>query len=236
MSKRAIPRAVIIDDDAQRAVRLRLAPALARLSPVTVTWGPQVAPLLQFLEPEVVVAATPDMTPATPQLEMLRSWSATRSFVVHGPVTASPAHVHLTGAIAVACEDERARTLARTLVRTLAPEGPAEAGAGNGGVTRSSTVLQIGDAVVDMARGEVVRDNERATLGPRERGLLGALARRNGAVVSRTTLVAEVWRDNAPGSRVVDRLVYALRRRLERDPADPKHVLTVFARGYRLVT
>ncbi|MEJ2504428.1 MAG: helix-turn-helix domain-containing protein [Gemmatimonadota bacterium] len=71
-----------------------------------------------------------------------------------------------------------------------------------------------------------------------EYDLLMALVERRGAVASRTELLDEVWGYANPDvmTRTVDIHVAELRKKLEEDPADPKHLLTVRKVGYRLQT
>ncbi len=65
--------------------------------------------------------------------------------------------------------------------------------------------------------------------------LLVALLRRNGACATRVELLTEVWGYSAEVmSRTVDTHVAELRRKLERDPANPTHIVTVRKTGYRL--
>ena len=76
---------------------------------------------------------------------------------------------------------------------------------------------------------------EAVALAPKEYDLLLALLRRRGAVVSRLELMKEVWGYRAAVvSRTVDTHVSELRRKLEDDPARPRHLLTVRKAGYRL--
>ena len=70
---------------------------------------------------------------------------------------------------------------------------------------------------------------------PKEFDLLVALLRRDGAVASRIELIQEVW--GYPASvvtRTVDTHIAELRRKLEDDPSEPKHILTVSRVGYRV--
>jgi DNA-binding response OmpR family regulator len=65
--------------------------------------------------------------------------------------------------------------------------------------------------------------------------LLMALARHQGEIVSRIDLLEEVWGyDSDVMSRTVDTHVRQLRSKLEHDPAEPSHLLTVRKAGYRL--
>ncbi|PYP18229.1 MAG: DNA-binding response regulator [Gemmatimonadetes bacterium] len=81
----------------------------------------------------------------------------------------------------------------------------------------------------------VLRDGSPVLLTPKEYDLLIALLLRDGAVITRSELLMEVWGYSAEVmSRTVDTHVAELRRKLERDPANPKHILTVRKTGYRL--
>ena len=72
-------------------------------------------------------------------------------------------------------------------------------------------------------------------LAPKEFSLLLALLRARGAVVSRLQLMREVWGYSAAVvSRTVDTHIAELRRKLEENPAAPRHILTIRKTGYRL--
>ena len=65
--------------------------------------------------------------------------------------------------------------------------------------------------------------------------LFRSLLRRHGACITRSELLTEVWGYSAEVmSRTVDTHVAELRRKLEHDPANPRHILTVRKTGYRL--
>jgi DNA-binding response OmpR family regulator len=89
-------------------------------------------------------------------------------------------------------------------------------------------VVEFGTVRVHPATRTVERDGEPVSLRPREFDLLLALARHDGEVVSRVDLLEEVWGyDSEVVSRTVDTHVRQLRRKLERDPNAPKHILTI---------
>ena len=68
-----------------------------------------------------------------------------------------------------------------------------------------------------------------------EFNLLLALLERRGAVASRLDLLKEVWgHSSSVLTRTVDTHVAELRRKLEDDPARPRHILTARKAGYRL--
>jgi DNA-binding response OmpR family regulator len=91
-----------------------------------------------------------------------------------------------------------------------------------------------GDLAIDVASRRVTRRGRDVPLRPREFDLLAALLRHRGRLVSRTDLLRDVWGyDTSVVSRTVDTHVAELRRKLERDPANPRHILTVLKAGYR---
>jgi DNA-binding response OmpR family regulator len=95
-------------------------------------------------------------------------------------------------------------------------------------------VERFGDVVVDTARRVVTRAGRTVDLAPLEFDLLVALIRRRGAVVSRLDLLRDVWGySDAALTRTVDTHVAELRRKLEAEPASPRHILTVRKVGYR---
>lgn len=104
-----------------------------------------------------------------------------------------------------------------------------------GGVTEAPPVDRFGEVEMDRAARTITRRGEPVSLAPREFDLLLALYDRNGGVISRQDLLREVWgHRGAVLTRTVDIHVAELRRKLEDDPAEPQHILTVWKKGYRL--
>ena len=94
---------------------------------------------------------------------------------------------------------------------------------------------RFGEITIERASRLVRRDGESVSLAPLEYDLLLALYDRRGAVVSRLDLMREVWGHQAAiVSRTVDTHILELRKKLERDPTRPRHILTVRKTGYRL--
>ena len=105
---------------------------------------------------------------------------------------------------------------------------------GSHGAGRTSKVIDFGDVTVDPATHTVTRRGAVVPLRPKEYDLLIALVRRAGDVATRLELLREVWGyDESVVSRTVDTHVAELRRKLEADPANPYHLLTVRKTGYR---
>jgi two-component system phosphate regulon response regulator OmpR len=93
-------------------------------------------------------------------------------------------------------------------------------------------MLRFGDFVFDVDRAELRQGDEVLKLTDRERHMLKLLAQTPGEPVSRETLAGDV----APGNeRTIDVQMNRLRRKIERDPADPLYIQTARGAGYRLV-
>jgi two-component system response regulator MtrA len=98
----------------------------------------------------------------------------------------------------------------------------------------ADTAIRFGDIVVDTAARTVTKGGAPCTLSPKAYELLLALVRRHGSVATRAELLSEVWGYGAfVLSRTVDSHVAELRRKLEDDAANPRHVVTVWKVGYR---
>ena len=102
--------------------------------------------------------------------------------------------------------------------------------------SKEVAVESFGEVQIDPSTRLVRRQGMSVPLAPMEFDLLLALVRRRGAVVSRRELMKEVWGHQADDvvSRTVDTHIAELRRKLESDPAAPRHILTVRKAGYRL--
>ena len=94
---------------------------------------------------------------------------------------------------------------------------------------------RFGDVEVDPRTRSAFHRGLPVDLAPKEFDLLLALLRARGGVVSRLDLMTQVWGYSAAVvSRTVDTHVAELRRKLEAEPARPRHILTVRKVGYRL--
>jgi DNA-binding response OmpR family regulator len=94
--------------------------------------------------------------------------------------------------------------------------------------------IRFGDVVVDVEARTATRGGRPCTLTPKAFELLLALVGRGGRVATRQELLKEVWGYGAfVLSRTVDSHIAELRRKLEDDPARPRHIVTVWKVGYR---
>jgi DNA-binding response OmpR family regulator len=96
-------------------------------------------------------------------------------------------------------------------------------------------IERFGSVEINPASRTVSREGTPVALSPKEFDLLLALVRRRGAVASRVELLREVWGHRVEVmTRTVDIHIAELRRKLEHDPSQPRHILTVWKAGYRL--
>jgi two-component system OmpR family response regulator len=97
------------------------------------------------------------------------------------------------------------------------------------------SVLKIGDIEVDIARHQASKGGTALELTPKEFDLLVFLARNKSLVFSRDQLLEKVWGyDFAGDTRTVDVHIRWLRQKIEADPNNPKHLVTVRGTGYKL--
>ena len=97
------------------------------------------------------------------------------------------------------------------------------------------THLRFGDLEIIPDEGIVLRDNEEVHLTKTEFRLLVELASAPGRVFSREALLERVWGYGYFGDgRLVDVHVRRLRMKVEVDPANPRHVMTIRGLGYKL--
>jgi two-component system alkaline phosphatase synthesis response regulator PhoP len=95
-------------------------------------------------------------------------------------------------------------------------------------------VLRSGDIEIEPGPRRVRRGGQEVPLRPMEFDLLLALVGRRGDAASRLELLREVWgQSGAAETRTVDTHVFELRRKLEADPKAPRHLITVWRKGYR---
>lgn len=96
--------------------------------------------------------------------------------------------------------------------------------------------LKFGDVHLDFVRYIATRGGQPIHLTAKEFALIQYLAAQQGAAVRRDVLLEKVWgADVYPSNRTVDNHILSLRNKLENDPSEPRHLLTVHGVGYKLV-
>lgn len=100
--------------------------------------------------------------------------------------------------------------------------------------TAPTEVLEVGDLVIDIAEHTVKRGEEEISLTPLEFELLLEMARRPRQVFSREELLEKVWGyRHSTDTRLVNVHVQRLRSKVEKDPENPRIILTVRGVGYK---
>jgi DNA-binding response OmpR family regulator len=95
-------------------------------------------------------------------------------------------------------------------------------------------VYRFGDVEIDAERGELRRQGIVVETTPTEFKLLSAFVRNRGRVLSREKLLDEAWGQGTfLTDRVVDNHIVALRKKIEREPAEPRYLVSVRGMGYR---
>lgn len=96
--------------------------------------------------------------------------------------------------------------------------------------------LYFDEVEVDFPGMQVTRAGKPVALTPREFKLLKYFSQNPDRVLSRDQLLNDVWGYNSyPSTRTVDSHILTLRQKLERDPANPAHFITVHNAGYKFV-
>ena len=96
-------------------------------------------------------------------------------------------------------------------------------------------LIVVGDLTIDPRTREVKRAGELIALTATEFDILWCLVQADGRVLSREEIQEQVWGPRHHGTlRTIDNFMMQLRTKLERDPTDPDHLLTVRGVGYRL--
>ena len=101
--------------------------------------------------------------------------------------------------------------------------------------TESNAVFSSGDLAVDLARRLVSVGGQEVELTPNEYDILCALVQHAGKVLTHRQLLRTVWGSGYENETHILRVnVSNLRRKIERDPAKPEHIITEPGVGYRL--
>ena len=94
--------------------------------------------------------------------------------------------------------------------------------------------VDVGDFEVDLANRKVTRDGAPVRLTPREWAILQLLVRNPGRLITQQQMLTKIWGPGYDGETHYLRVYMGqLRRKLEADPARPRHLLTEAGMGYR---
>jgi DNA-binding response OmpR family regulator len=97
-------------------------------------------------------------------------------------------------------------------------------------------LLTIGNAEIDLKKHTLTRGRKQVALTFYEVELLKFLHERAEQPVSRDEILDKIWGVQAqPTNRTVDNFIVKLRKKLEEDHKRPRHIMTVYGCGYKLV-
>jgi DNA-binding response OmpR family regulator len=101
--------------------------------------------------------------------------------------------------------------------------------------TAPAMLRSFGDIVIDPRARLVTKGGAEVVLTRREFGILEFLARHPGEVIPRDEFCNRLWgQDVYVTERVIDTHIASLRRKIENDPSNPRHILSVRGVGYKL--
>ena len=92
----------------------------------------------------------------------------------------------------------------------------------------------FGDVYIHFKKQIAKKAKKDISFTSKEYGLLKLLVSHEGEVVSRNTILNKVWGyDKYPTTRTVDTFIHNIRKKIEDDPANPVHLLTIPWTGYK---
>ncbi|MFY9555320.1 MAG: response regulator transcription factor [Blastocatellia bacterium] len=97
-------------------------------------------------------------------------------------------------------------------------------------------IYRFGDLELNFGRHQAQKRGQALELSPREFGMLRYFVNHRGETVTRDQLLDVVWGyDNFPLTRTVDNHIARLRQKIEENPAEPQHIITVHRIGYKFL-
>jgi two-component system, OmpR family, alkaline phosphatase synthesis response regulator PhoP len=230
------PRSILIlEDNETLALGLRTSLEVEGYKVDCVIGGDDGLRWLEQHDPDLIVLDL--MLPGTNGFEVLRRYRARGGTAAVLILSARDQEVDKVQGFRIGADDYVVKPvgvlefLARVeaIIRRISPTGKAT----TDGAPRASQ-QRFSDVVVDLRTRTVVRGGKPIELSPMEFDFLAYLIDSGGDIVSRETLMQQVWRYSlGVTSRTVDQHVARLRNKLEVDPAQPRHLITVRKAGYR---
>lgn len=219
---------LVADDDPQLVRALRITLSAHGYDVVAAPDGAAAVALAAQSHPDIVLLdlGMPHLN-GVQVIEALRGWTAAPIIVVSGR-TGSADKVEALDAgaddyVTKPFQVDELLARLRALTRRIGsgPEEPA---------------VSFGDVTIDLAAKSVTRAGLRVHMTPTEWRMLEFLARNPGVLVTRQTLLKDIWAsDQVSDSGYLRLYMSQLRKKLEADPSHPRHLLTESGMGYRLV-
>ena len=97
-------------------------------------------------------------------------------------------------------------------------------------------IYRFGKVEVDFGRFKLVKKGREIDLTSLEIAILKFLIAHRGDVVTREALLEKIWGyETFPTTRTIDNHILKLRKKIEDDPARPRHLLSIYGEGYRFL-
>jgi two-component system KDP operon response regulator KdpE len=223
-----VTRVLVVDDDAQILRALRINLAARGYQVLTAVDGTAALTAAADAPPDVVVLdlGLPDLD-GTEVIAGLRGWTQVPIIVLSARTDSHDK----VDALDAGADDYVTKPfgMAELLARLRAAVRRASGGQGDG-----DPVVVTATFTVDLAAKRVRRGDAEVHLTPTEWGLLEQLVRNPGRLVGQKQLLREVWGPAYTRESNYLRVYLAqLRRKLELDPAHPRHLITEPGMGYR---
>ena len=224
---------MVVEDDAH--IRLGLCEAL-RAESYEVTdccSGSEALPLFKQRKPDLVVLDI--MLPGKSGYDICREMRATKSRAAILMLSAKGQEIDKVVGLELGADDYVTKpfSLRELLARIQALLRRSELASAP--ASDMPAEIKFGKVRVDTKALRGIRGKEKFDLTPRELNVLALLYRERGNAVSRDRILNEVWGVEYYGTtRTLDQLVVKLRQKVEDEPGEPAHLLTVHSLGYRL--
>ncbi|NUP47314.1 MAG: response regulator transcription factor [Catenulispora sp.] len=227
-------RILVVDDEPQilRALRINLKSRTYEVETAATGVDALAAAARRLPDAVLLDLGLPDMDGVDVILG-LRGWTSVPIVVLSGRVDPldkihaldAGADDYVTKPFAMEELLARLRAVIRRHQQVVSPSGASEASA-----------VRLGSCDIDLMSRSVKRGGEPVRLTRTEWALLEILLRHPGQLVSTSRLLSDVWGDSQTGEAGYLRFHMArLRRKLEDDPQNPRHLMTEYGTGYRFV-
>jgi DNA-binding response OmpR family regulator len=95
----------------------------------------------------------------------------------------------------------------------------------------------FGNVKIDFSRMEVLVNNAEIKLTKKQFAILEYFVQNEGEVVHRHDLLNNIWGyDKTPSTRTVDTFILEIRKKIEKNPSSPKHIISISGVGYKFIS
>jgi len=225
------PRILLVEDEEALAESVRYSLEREGFEVVIAADGRRAIERFRTSDPDIVVLDL--MLPEMSGLDVCRTIRADSTVPII-MVTAKDSEADKVAGLELGADDYVTKPFS---VRELVSRIRAHLRRGGMGATLPpQDLLEGGPVTLDVARHEVRVDGEMVAFPPKEFELLEALLRRRGRLLTREFLIEEIWgADYVGDTKTLDVHVKRVRRKIEPDPHEPVHLITVRGLGYKFV-